>query len=269
MPGAGRYERYTDLHRRYVSWVVYAAPEFSVEAKTWWYPSLGHLKYRGYFARSDAEHEAERLRRQGLEEHVGEVDDYSTLGWFRDPVLNTCLFRTDRELAELIFHELTHVKLFLPGDTDFNEAFATANAQEGVRRWLRSKGDFRALARYEASISKDREIIRLLLDTRQKLECLYADRGRGPDAMRRDKAALFKTMVRDYAQRSDDPRYHRAFAKPWNNSRLNSVATYFDLVPGFERLLRMEHADLKLFYAAVEKMGRLSKEERRRQLRHD
>jgi predicted aminopeptidase len=76
-------------------------------------------------------------------------------------------------LAELLFHELTHVKLFLPGDTDFNEAFATANAEHGVRRWLKSKGDRPALARYEASLAKDREIIRLLLQTREKLKRLY------------------------------------------------------------------------------------------------
>ena len=53
-------------------------------------------------------------------------------GNFHDPVLNTFFHRTDAELAEVIFHELTHVKLFLPGDSDFNEAFATA--RRGRRR---------------------------------------------------------------------------------------------------------------------------------------
>jgi len=44
------------------------------------------------------------------------------------------------------------------------------------------------------------------------------------------------------------------------------VATYYDLVPGFERLLQCEHGDLHAFYADVEKMRHLSKEERRAQL---
>jgi predicted aminopeptidase len=35
-----------------------------------------------------------------------------------------------------------------------------------VRRWLKSKGDRPALAQYEASLAKDREIIRFLLQTR-------------------------------------------------------------------------------------------------------
>ena len=269
LPGDRQYDRYTDLHRRYVSWVVYAAPEFSVDAKAWWYPALGRLEYRGYFATTDADHEAARLRSRGFEVHVGKVEAYSTLGWFRDPVINTYLHRTDAELAELIFHELTHVKLFLPGDTDFNEAFATANAEEGVRRWLRSKGDRRALTRYEAGLSKDGEIIRLLLDTRRKLQRLYADKSRNREAMRREKATILARMRDDYAKRRGYSRYDRTFGTPWNNARLNSVATYFDLVPGFERLLKGARGNLETFHASVENMRHMTKGERRARLRDD
>ncbi|MEO6786862.1 MAG: aminopeptidase, partial [Chthoniobacteraceae bacterium] len=134
---------------------------------------------------------------------------------------------------------------------------------------LRSKGDRRALARYEAGLSKDREIIRLLLGTRQKLERLYADTSRDPEAMRREKAAILKDMRGEYAQWHGDSRYDRAFNGPWNNARLNSVATYFDLVPGFEHLLKREHGDLKSFHAAVGKMRHLSKDKRRARLRGD
>lgn len=269
LPGDRQYDRYTDLHRRCVSWVVYAAPEFSVKAKTWWYPALGRLEYRGYFAKSDAEGEAARLRSRGFEVHVGEVEAYSTLGWLRDPIINTFLHRSDEELAELIFHELTHVKLFLPGDTDFNEAFATANAEEGVRRWLSSKGDRQATAQYEARLARERKIIGLLLHTRQELERLYADKSRGTEAMRQEKTAILRTMRREYAQSHGDSRYDRAFSKPWNNARLNSVATYFDLLPGFERLLKREHGNLKTFHAAVGKMRPFTKDERRAQLHVD
>ena len=52
----------------------------------------------------------------------------------------------------------------------------------------------------------------------------------------------------------------------WNNARLNTLATYHDLVPGFERLLRENHGDVEAFYAAVEKLKPLGKEERRRVL---
>lgn len=271
LPAGRNYDRYTDLGRHYVSWVVYAAPEFSVEGKTWWYPMLGKLAYRGYFSKADADAEAARLKAGGYEVHVGGVEAYSTLGWFRDPVLNTFLRRTGPELAELIFHELTHVRLFLAGDTDFNEAFATANAEAGVRRWLSSKGDTRALASYDAALRKDREIVRLLLATREELKRLYADTSHTTLKMRRMKAAVFDRMKDGYArirrQWQADSRYDRQFAKPWNNARLNTVATYYDLVPGFERLLKAHDGNLRSFYAAVEKMGAMRKPSRQALLR--
>jgi predicted aminopeptidase len=271
LPAQRAFDRYTDLGRRHVSWVVFAAPEFSVEGKEWWYPVVGHLEYRGFFDEKAAWREANRWQARGYDVYVGGVDAYSTLGWFRDPILNTSLHRTDPEVAELIFHELSHVKVFLPGDTDFNEAFATATAEEGVHRWLRHKDDRAALVRYEASLAKDREIIHLLLSTRAKLNRLYLDPSIGVALKRQRKAAIFQGMRAEYAlirQRwRGDSRYDRTFAKPWNNARLNTVATYYDLVPSFQRLLKREHGDLKTYYAAVARMRNLSKEERRTLLR--
>lgn len=272
LPANREYTRYTDLGRRYVSWVVFAAPEFSVEGKTWWYPLLGHLKYRGYFTEQAARAEAKRLKARGFEAYVGGVEAYSTLGFFRDPVLNTFFQRSDAELAEVVFHELTHVKLFLPGDSDFNEAFATANAQAAVRRWLLAKGDRAGLARYETTLKNDGEIVALLLRTRVKLRQLYARHDLSPAQMREHKAIIFTELHADYLEirrrHHGDSLYDRAFAKPWNNARLNTVATYYDLVPGFEHLLQREHGDLHAFYSEVRKMRHLSKEQRRARLMH-
>lgn len=140
LPGDESYGRYADLGREHVTWVLFAAPEFSLEPKTWWYPTLGRLDYRGFFREEDTEALAGQLRVEGLDVQVGGVDAYSTLGWFHDPVLNTFVHNTDIDLAELIFHELTHRKLFRGGDTMFNESLANAVAEEGVRRWLKHGG---------------------------------------------------------------------------------------------------------------------------------
>jgi len=270
LPAQREYGRYSDLGRPYVSWVLFAASQFSVDAKTWWYPFVGSLIYRGYFTEKDARAEAKRLKAQGLEVYVGGVEAYSTLGVFRDPVLNTFFHRSDAEIAELIFHELTHVKCFLPGDSDFNEAFATANSETAARRWLLSKGDRAALAEYESGLAKDRDIVQLLLATRGQLARLYAEKNLPPEEMRQRKNAIFAGLHTGYLEvrrrHHGDSLYDRAFAKPWNNARLNTVATYYDLVPAFERLLQREHGNLPAFYAAVEKMRHLSKEQRRARL---
>jgi predicted aminopeptidase len=163
------------------------------------------------------------------------------------------------------------VKLFVPGDTDFNEAFATANAEAGVRSWLASKWDRRALARYDKALTREREMVQLLLGAREKLKQLYARASLSPEEMRREKAAIIAAMRREYAdirrQWGVSARRDRSFGRPWTNARLNTVATYYDLVPGFERLLKEKGGDLNAFYAAVKRMGHLSKEQRRSALK--
>src|SRR5437660_6160578 len=55
LPVDGHYRKYADLHRPFVVWNVEAAPEFSLEPKSWWYTYVGSLEYRGYFSAKAAE----------------------------------------------------------------------------------------------------------------------------------------------------------------------------------------------------------------------
>jgi predicted aminopeptidase len=284
LPVDGHYEKYADLHRRFVVWNVEAAPEFSLEAKTWWYPLVGSLKYRGYFTKDGAQDYGEWLHTRGYDVYVGGVTAYSTLGWFKDPVLNTFIYDPEPELAETLFHELGHQRVFAGGDTDFNEAFATAVGQEGARRWLRAKGDQAGLADYVEQVRRATEFARLVKETRKRLQALYRDEetdsgklkaAREPSPfspldMRRQKQDLLERMRQEYlalkAQWGGAADYDAWFAQPLNNAQLNSVAAYYDLVPGFERLLAANGGDLNKFYAAADKLTHQSKAERQRVL---
>ncbi len=271
LPAHRAYHHYADLGRRHVVWVVYAAPEFSVEARSWWYPVVGKLQYRGYFSETAARKEADQLKAQGLDVLVGGVDGYSTLGWFHDPVLNTFLHRTDAELAELIFHELTHVMLFLPGDTEFNEALATAVGQEGARRWLKSRGMVQELAEYEKDIRKDGEIIRLLLAKRTELKALYERNRHLPiEQQRAAKKSALAALNADYeklrARWSGDSRYDALFKSAINNARLCTISAYYQLVPAFDRRIAAHGGDLDLFFAEMKALGDLTPAERRQRL---
>ena len=268
LPAEKQYDRYTDLGREFVVWVVYAAPEFSVEAKTWWYPLLGHLKYRGYFHEADAQEEAARLRAQGYDVLVGGTEAYSTLGWLRDPVLNTFLHRSDAELAEVIFHELTHQRLYLQGDTDFNEALATAAGQAGARQWLRAKGRLADLQQYERKLRLQRAIIAAILRTRAALQETYARHaGESAPRLRALKSAAFTRLHQEAVRlRTAAGLTERHAPSLLNNALLNSVAAYYSLLPGFERLLRHGGGSVPAFLQTVEGMKGLSKEARRAQV---
>ncbi len=268
LPADKQYDHYCDLHRKYVVWVVYAAPEFSVEGKTWWYPIVGSLKYRGFFTEEAARNEAEHLRRQGYDVFAAGTEGYSTLGWLRDPVLNTFLHRSDAELAELIFHELTHQRLYLSGDTDFNEALATAVGEEGAARWLRSRGRLAELKAYNAQRRFQRAVVDIVLRTRERLRALYATHAGEPvEKLRALKTTEFERMreegrsLRKLVKTRDDAK--RPASQLANNASMNSVAAYYTLLPCFEDLLRREQGDLERFFRRVEAMKPMPKQRRR------
>jgi predicted aminopeptidase len=121
MPSGGSYTGYSDLGRPHVVWVVHASPALSMEAKRWWYPFVGRQAYRGYFRESGARRLEGALLASGYDVWVSPVDAYSTLGYFRDPLLNTFIHRDEPLLAELLFHELAHQRHFRRGETEFND----------------------------------------------------------------------------------------------------------------------------------------------------
>jgi predicted aminopeptidase len=267
----GHYANYADLGRPFAVWTVDAAPEFSFEEKTWWYPVVGSLSYRGYFRKDLARSCADRLAREGWDVHLGGVEAYSTLGWFPDPLLNTFIHRDEPELAKLLFHELAHQRVFVAGDTEFNEAFATTVADSGVRRWLRANGNTNALAAYEAAGRREAEFIALLQQTRAELKTLYAKTNAlTVAAMREQKAAAFARLRERHAawkqSYGGDSSHDGWFNRPLNNASLNTVETYHHFVPGFTALLEHHGGDLEKFYREVRKLGRVGKDERHRRL---
>jgi len=270
LPAKGQYRRYANLGRRHAVWVVFAAPEFSAEPKTWSYPLLGKLAYRGFFQEALANTEADKLRAKGYDVYVAGVDAYSTLGFFRDPLLNTFIGRSDADLAELIFHELTHQRLYLSGDTDFNEAFATAVGQEGARRWLRARGRMKELAQYEKEMRVEREFIKLVLETREELKDIYSRIycSREPELLQKEKAftRLRQRALALDASHGGSLKIERWFKKPVNNARLATVSSYYEMLPGFEALLKQRGGDLEQFMADIGAMRRLKHDERRQRI---
>ena len=285
LPTDSHYRKYADVHRPFVVWNVEAAPEFSLEPKTWWYPLLGSLTYRGYCSKSGATNYATYLRAKGYDVSVGGVSAYSTLGWFKDPVLNTFIFEDDAELAEIIFHELAHQRLFARGDTDFNEAFATSVGQEGARRWLKARGNPAGLEAYLAHLHHSDQFVHLVMSTRARLQKFYGDeqtpdgqikgstrkKSLPPSQLREGKQKIFSEMQADYLRLKSawggDAEYEGWFAHPINNAQLNSVAEYYDFVPGFEQLLSSTGGDMEKFYQAAEKLSKRDKPERHEQLK--
>ncbi len=269
LPDNASYRSYADLKRPYVVWSVVATPEFSLRPQTWCFPFAGCVSYRGYFSRDRAEHFAGGLQNAGLDVHVAGVRAYSTLGWFSDPVLNTMLGSRPELLAGTVFHELAHQLIYVRDDSDFNEAFATVVAREGLRRWLRSQGDEVALSSFETRLGAQSVFIALVMSTREVLHALYQS-NTSKELKRAEKKRMFAALQRRFEQKKKEMKGLAAYA-PWfsgeiNNARLATVATYHHQVPAFERLLRRKNRDLGAFYEAVSVLSHLPRAERRQAL---
>ena len=250
LPGDESYGRYADLGRKHVVWVLYAAPEFSLEPKKWFYPAVGEMDYRGYFRKEDTAQLAFRLREERYDVLVDGVDAYSTLGWFHDPVLNTFVDYPDIDLAETIFHELTHRKVFHRGDTVFNESLANVVAEEGVKRWLKHQGRVKELRHYEGRLVRRREFYHEIEKAKVTLRELYAS-GKPSDQMRAEKAAVLRNLqdqFRELRRRWGGRGLESWLAGELNNGHLVSVDLYNRQMPVFQKLLTDCGGYLNLFY---------------------
>lgn len=269
LPDNGSYRSYADLERPYVVWNVFATPELSVHPIEWCFPFAGCVDYRGYFSKPEAEAFAAGLRARGYDVFVGGVHAYSTLGWFNDPVLSTFIHFPETEIARVIFHELAHQVAYVRNDSVFNESFAVAVEQEGLRRWLEREGTDKQRAASASTQRRKREFIALVLKYRNRLEALFSS-PLSVAQKRQSKARIFRELQEEYLELKAGwggfRGYDRWFTQEPNSAHLASVAIYTQLVPAFQALLAEEDGNLPYFYAAVTKLGNLPEGERLAQL---
>ena len=269
LPDNGSYRSYVQLDRPYVVWNVFAAPEFSMQPVHWCYLAVGCLDYRGYFNKKNALAYARYEHGRGYDVFVGGVTAYSTLGWFQDPVLSTMLERSPAQLAQLIFHELAHQKLYIDGDTDFNEAYADTVADIGTRLWL-AKRDPAAYARYQRDQRFEDRFTGLALEYRTRLQTLYSE-SMPPAEMRRRKLRVMEELQARYQAMKQRRRAPGAFdgwfAGGLNNAKFVALSTYQRLVPQFMHLYHGCGDNLKLFYAVVDRIGHCNRKRRYELLR--
>jgi predicted aminopeptidase len=131
---------YSRLDRDTLVLVLSGAYRDKLKARTWWFPIVGRVPYKGYFDFAAAK-EAERdLTAQGFDARLGAASAFSTLGWFNDPLLPTTLSADSLTIANTVIHELTHNTFYAPGGAVFNESFANFVGSRGAERFFLARG---------------------------------------------------------------------------------------------------------------------------------
>lgn len=260
LPDNDSYRTYADIEREFVVWNVFAAPEFSLEPRTWCFPVAGCVSYRGYFSRDAAYRKSARLSKRGYDVAVGGVSAYSTLGNFDDPVLSSMMQWDDIRLVAVLFHELAHQVLYVKDDSAFNESFATAVEEFGVGRWLKSRGKAGDIEVYRERRELRQALMELVAAARDDLAGYYG-RSLPDEEKRRLKAARLQKLSADADAMLTEAGHQGGgwLSGDLNNARLISMTLYEGQLPAFRNLLKNCGQDIRCFYERATAISELEK----------
>ena len=254
LPVSRSYDSYVTLDRDFPVWTVVAAPQFSLQARQWCYPVIGCASYRGYFSRSSALSYARKLQSKGFETQVDGTPAYSTLGWFADPLLPSMMRYEDVDFAETLFHEIAHQKLYVNGDSDFNEAFASLVGEVGTIRWLELHRPS-DLVHYRKSLEVRQQFYSLVSTSELELRRLYQS-GSNKSIMLLAKQRIIQNLRLKYERLKtsewNGAQWYRAwFDGDLNNAKFSSLSTYRNQVPALRALLEACGENLSKFYTVL------------------
>ena len=238
------YTSFTQLESDTLALVLSAAYQDRLQARTWWFPIVGHVPYRGFFDEEGALKEELKLQRDGYDTWLRPTSAFSTLGWFADPLLSSMLYADEVEVVETVLHELSHNHLFVSGRVRFNESFATFVGRTAVAEFFctRQGGGpdtvkcLRAQARWRDA-QKFSAFLDVVVDD---LQAIYGDSARTTPQKVADRDAVFERARTDFSERVQPSFESLTFSSflstPLNNATLLSRMRYYHRLGDFEAL---------------------------------
>jgi predicted aminopeptidase len=151
---------YSPLDRDTLVLVLSGAYRDRLASRTWWFPIVGRVPYKGFFDFTAARAAARQLEADGFDVYLRPSPAFSTLGWFNDPLLSTSLAADSLDLANTVIHELTHNTFYASGQAVFNESFANFVGARGSAWFFRSRGSSAAADQEDARWSDEKLLAR-------------------------------------------------------------------------------------------------------------
>lgn len=170
------YSTVYNQHNKPILLTVSACEPYSFKAKEWTFPFLGAVSYKGFFNKKEAAKEIFSLKGKGYDVDVYSPSGWSTLGWFKDPILSNMLYKSEGQLANLIIHELTHGTIYVKNDVTFNENLANFIGDKGAETFLIYKYGIQSkqFTDYEKSKKDETCFKEYILKSSERLDSLYS-----------------------------------------------------------------------------------------------
>lgn len=235
------YTTFVNLHRPYVTYIVSAAPKNELKYYTWYFPIVGSVPYKGYFNEEGAQDEAKGLADDGYDTYVRGVTAYSTLGWFKDPILSSMLGYSDYDMASTIIHETVHTTLYIKSNANFNERLASYLGDLGARLFFEeTTSGSKELLEISKQEDEDQKIFGEFISGQIKsLEVWYAENKNNPqlEQERIGKFEFIKKEFKDKVQPKLKTKKYNNFADAkLNNAKLLGFKLYMNDLSDFEKL---------------------------------
>ncbi len=169
------YTTFFDQQGKEILWVVSACDPYKFEPKEWSFPVVGTFAYKGYFDVEKAKKLATELKEDGFDVEMSPVSGWSTLGWFKDPVLSNMLEGSVGSMSNTLIHELTHGTVFVPDSMTFNENLASFIGRKGAFEFLELTygQNSKEAIDYAARLSDSEKFTKYMVASASKLDSIY------------------------------------------------------------------------------------------------
>ena len=246
------YTKFVLLDRPYVTYVVSAAPKWKLETYKWRYPIIGAMPYKGFFNEKDAKEEELTLQKEDLDTYMRGVSAYSTLGWFKDPLLSSMLRYKDYDLVNTVIHETVHATLYIKHEADFNERMAVFLGNKGAEMfYLKEEGPDSPTLQTLKKENVDDSAFSAWISTKLKnLERWYEElpaEQRTEDKRQQQFTMLQKDFEVELLPSLKSDSYKKFHAIKLSNARLLVYRTYMQDLSDFEKLYEKTGKDFKKF----------------------
>lgn len=250
------YTRIYDQKGEPLLWVITASDQFALKPKLWKFPIVGNVSYKGFFDKNEALAELELLHAQGYDARIREVNAWSTLGYFNDPILSEMLNKSEGELANVIIHELSHGTIFIRGDVEESENLASFIGDVGAEMFLRTRfgANSPQLTEYMNDENDYRKLTAHMIGGAKMLDSLYIARDFIQDSEankleKKNQSIKFIIEKLDTITFSVPNRYHklRNLKKLPDNSFFIEYRQYYNKQDKYYEEFRFHQPNLKSY----------------------
>ncbi|TGK04783.1 aminopeptidase [Leptospira semungkisensis] len=259
----GGFQSFVQLDRQAIGWHVSACHPLRFESHTWWFPIAGTVPYKGYFSLEKAKEEEQKLKEEGWDTRVRITAGYSTLGWFEDPLFSTQLYEDKGDLASIVLHEMAHATVYFPGDSLFNESYASFVEDEGADEFILSIGGEKLLTERKKSEEERKEYKEIMISTAKLLKGAYTQGGTD-ESLRKKKSEIidnFKIELTKQNWTKIDRK--RLSERDWNNEDFVGMLRYNSGSGFFKKKFEEVGKNFSKFHEEMRKLKSLSPEERK------